>query len=117
MNRILDVSENMGKKADCCWDDQKPVRMKDSDEFYENEVCILSRNESLSSLSVKSCDSSDLTPLEQALLEQCISSGMPHKTDSKEINSYNNIQDEVDGYPGESLYSNCGGDNWSEDYT
>jgi len=40
-------------------------------------VTVLSRNDSLSSLSVDSFGSTEPTPSEQALLEQCISSGMP----------------------------------------
>jgi adenomatosis polyposis coli protein len=43
----------------------------------EDMVTVLSRNGSLSSLSVDSFGSTEPTPSEQALLEQCISSGMP----------------------------------------
>jgi adenomatosis polyposis coli protein len=43
----------------------------------EDVVTVLSRNGSLSSLSVDSFGSMEPTPSEQALLEQCISSGMP----------------------------------------
>ncbi|XP_069674956.1 adenomatous polyposis coli protein-like isoform X2 [Periplaneta americana] len=43
----------------------------------EDIVTVLSRNGSLSSLSVDSFGSTEPTPSEQALLEQCISSGMP----------------------------------------
>lgn len=43
----------------------------------EDVVTVLSRNGSLSSLSVDSFGSTEPTPSEQALLEQCISSGMP----------------------------------------
>ncbi|GLH14629.1 Uncharacterized protein GBIM_18977 [Gryllus bimaculatus] len=43
----------------------------------EEMVTVLSRNGSLSSLSVDSFGSTEPTPSEQALLEQCISSGMP----------------------------------------
>ncbi|XP_023720019.1 uncharacterized protein LOC111871273 isoform X3 [Cryptotermes secundus] len=43
----------------------------------EDIVTVLSRNGSLSSLSVDSFGSVEPTPSEQALLEQCISSGMP----------------------------------------
>ncbi|XP_063230736.1 uncharacterized protein LOC134535524 isoform X1 [Bacillus rossius redtenbacheri] len=43
----------------------------------EDVVTILSRNGSLSSLSVDSFGSTEPTPSEQALLEQCINSGMP----------------------------------------
>ena len=43
----------------------------------EDVVTVLSRNDSLSSLSVDSFGSTEPTPSEQALLEQCISSGMP----------------------------------------
>ncbi|PSN58422.1 hypothetical protein C0J52_02807 [Blattella germanica] len=43
----------------------------------EDVITVLSRNGSLSSLSVDSFGSTEPTPSEQALLEQCISSGMP----------------------------------------
>ena len=43
----------------------------------EDMITVLSRNGSLSSLSVDSFGSTEPTPSEQALLEQCISSGMP----------------------------------------
>nr|CAD7591479.1 unnamed protein product [Timema genevievae] len=43
----------------------------------EDVITVLSRNGSLSSLSVDSFGSTEPTPSEQALLEQCINSGMP----------------------------------------
>lgn len=128
--RIFSASKKLESDSGYCWEDRKAIQTKKSsdnsfqssaeNEFSDNAVTVLSRHESLSSLSVKSFDSSELTPLEQALLEQCIHSGMPHKTRSKEIKNYSDAKegsDGVDGNQGDNLNSSYGGHTWSEDYT
>lgn len=53
----------------------------------DNIITVLSRNGSLSSLSVDSLGSAEPSPAEQALLEQCINSGMPKSKSNSQLNS------------------------------
>lgn len=71
----LASSDSSDKMSDRLSDRQQPNPSQSS--ASEEVVTVLSRNTSLSSLSVESLGSCEPSPSDQALLEQCISSGMP----------------------------------------
>lgn len=71
----LASSDSSDKMSDRMSDKQLPNPSQSS--ASEEVVTVLSRNTSLSSLSVESLGSCEPSPSDQALLEQCISSGMP----------------------------------------